>query len=659
MQSELRLKNLYELIVRSVCVVIVGFVSSFLVITLAEGKNVGVTVNNIRESKSKEEHFSQDAIEANQKNAKKWYLMGYTYARQLEFIQMKQAFHKAIELNQQFRNKGIEIERDSGTHFRAEDGIDKISRAVWTNAFLNGVRYFSDALASQKPSLRTHNFEQAVAFFETATIIAPDSVLAFRNLAAALMNMSRYSDSIEPLKKALGLSPHDNEIRAMLDSVTTFIARTPARARQTNSRAPVISIFEPEGAQLVKEGQWLIEVPITDSDSLVLRGIIVDDTGIVELKINDHRTLGFAKTTRGQFHLAIPVMSSGELLKVQLVARDIEGNTSLQQYSIIFVDKNERTKSSQPNALAVAPIKEKDERNNTMQAVLYLSFISIAATGLTLYLIPHVLSFNRSDRRNGRPTPPLPLPNCDEQILKGMGKTWAVLIANSKYLHWPDLQEQPYEDVAKFKRTLKQYRFDQIIETRDLRKHEFEPYLESIFSDMQREHVCSLLLYYAGHGEYNPLLDRGYWIPIDADTDNVRLGYLDDQKIKDYVKLYTQQASHVLLLADCCFSGHLLRCGPLHKPTEPDLHHLRIDAAHKSAAAITSGRKEERVLNQSLFSKILVDILSRNTEAYLRDEDIAYQVTKRVREVSKHQQPQFDRFAETDEFGKFIFIKKT
>jgi len=250
----------------------------------------------------------------------------------------------------------------------------------------------------------------------------------------------------------------------------------------------------------------------------------------------------------------------------------------------------------------------------------------------------------------------------EPEIRRGMGKTWAVLIANSAYKYWPDLQGEPYNDVAKFKNALSLYRIDSIIVKKDLKMNEFEPFLETIDDAILKENVASILFYYAGHGEYNERLDRGYWIPVDAEMDRSRLGYVDDQKIRDYLKLYNKQAKHVLLIADCCFSGNMLSfrsSAEIVKPTEADLYNLKKDVAKKSAFGITSGRKEERVANESLFSKALVDVLTRNRKLYLRDEDIAYEVTKRVREVLRQQQPQSGPIAETHDYGKFLFIKKT
>lgn len=93
------------------------------------------------------------------------------------------------------------------------------------------------------------------------------------------------------------------------------------------------------------------------------------------------------------------------------------------------------------------------------------------------------------------------------------------------------------------------------------------------------------------------------------------------------------------------------------QPGRIDLYNLRIDVSKQSVYGITSGRKEERVANESRFSDALVDVLARNRNLFLRAEDIAYEIAKSVREVLK-QQPLFGPITETHKFGKFVFIRE-
>ncbi len=66
-------------------------------------------------------------------------------------------------------------------------------------------------------------FEQAAETFKAAGTIAPDSVLAFQNMASAYMSMNKYEESIEPLKMALKHNPNDNALKTMLAQVYSTI----------------------------------------------------------------------------------------------------------------------------------------------------------------------------------------------------------------------------------------------------------------------------------------------------------------------------------------------------------------------------------------------------------------------------------------------------
>lgn len=161
--------------------------------------------------------------EVNPRNEDAWYLLGYVYARQKKYDKMVEAFNKAVELKPKFKEKGIKISKDSGTQFYSIFGVDIILGIVWGNAVNTAVQYFNNAIETTSDSVRTDSFEKAIEYFKMATIIIPDSSIAYRNLAAALMNLGKYEESIEPLKKVLDLNPNDIESKTMLASVYVAI----------------------------------------------------------------------------------------------------------------------------------------------------------------------------------------------------------------------------------------------------------------------------------------------------------------------------------------------------------------------------------------------------------------------------------------------------
>ena len=64
----------------------------------------------------------------------------------------------------------------------------------------------------------------------------------------------------------------------------------------------------------------------------------------------------------------------------------------------------------------------------------------------------------------------------------------------------------------------------------------------------------SVLIYYAGHGEYDRQYNDGWWIPVDAEAGNP-LTYMDNIQVQKAMR--SMKARHVLLISDSCYSGTL------------------------------------------------------------------------------------------------------
>lgn len=74
-----------------------------------------------------------------------------------------------------------------------------------------------------------------------------------------------------------------------------------------------------------------------------------------------------------------------------------------------------------------------------------------------------------------------------------------------------------------------------------------------------------LFIYYAGHGEMDENRN-GFWVPSDAPK-NDKFSYIpNSQIVNDYFKKF--KVKHLLVAADSCFSGTMLRGGPEQKRDE-------------------------------------------------------------------------------------------
>ena len=165
------------------------------------------------------EVLSKEINEVNANNEDAWYLLGYIYARQGKYDKMKEAFDKAVSLKPEFKDEGVKISKDSGSRFLSQFGTELIARAVWGDAFNAGVKNFNDAVNAPSEDEKKGNYEKAIENFKMAALIMPDSTLAYRNLAAAMLNLGKIEESAQPLQDAIQRNPKDVDSRMMLAQV--------------------------------------------------------------------------------------------------------------------------------------------------------------------------------------------------------------------------------------------------------------------------------------------------------------------------------------------------------------------------------------------------------------------------------------------------------
>jgi len=127
----------------------------------------------------------------------------------------------------------------------------------------------------------------------------------------------------------------------------------------------------------------------------------------------------------------------------------------------------------------------------------------------------------------------------------------------------------------------------------------------------ENDHV---LIYYAGHGYLDDATSRGYWLPVDAERDNIA-NWISTNDITDV--LAGLQARHALVLADSCFSGTLLRSDPTVEIDERQSL-LRKLAMRRSRSIMTSGGLEpvsdDGAGKHSVFASALLRALSANRQ---------------------------------------------
>jgi hypothetical protein len=166
----------------------------------------------------------------------------------------------------------------------------------------------------------------------------------------------------------------------------------------------------------------------------------------------------------------------------------------------------------------------------------------------------------------------------------------------------------------------------------------------------------SVLIYYAGHGDVDRVLNAGWWIPVDA-IGGIPDTYLDN----DYVKRVMQgmNARHVLLVSDSCYSGTLFGESRTLPTVIDDRYYLNL-YNERSRWGITSGNKtpvsDSGSEGHSIFAYQLIKTLENNEKPYITTQEIYSRIAPIIANNSE-QQPLCSPVRDTgDQGGGFVFV---
>ena len=193
-------------------------------------------------------------------------------------------------------------------------------------------------------------------------------------------------------------------------------------------------------------------------------------------------------------------------------------------------------------------------------------------------------------------------------------KYYALIIGNNNYDKHENL-DNAVNDAKDLEKVLREkYGFDTTL----LLDVNAEQTREAIIQFTQnRKKTDNILIYYAGHGQLVKKQNRGYWLPIDAGK-QLDSKWINNNNIKDWIT--SSEAKHILVIADSCFSGSLMRGTGSNRSVEK-LTKGTIDRLQKlkSRIAITSGGNEFVAdglgdAKNSVFAEPLIKALKNNND---------------------------------------------
>ena len=168
----------------------------------------------------------------------------------------------------------------------------------------------------------------------------------------------------------------------------------------------------------------------------------------------------------------------------------------------------------------------------------------------------------------------------------------ALVIGNNKYQHLNSLitAHNDAKAVARILNNEYGFRTKLLLDaTRGEILEALNTYRKQLYAD------DNLLLYYAGHGEFEELTGKSFWLPVDAERDNAKNWIMADTITNALKRI---EAKHVLLVVDSCYSGTMVRSGEVKlSPSEQKKIFLSKMLYRPSRTLIASGGNEP-VLDQ-------------------------------------------------------------
>jgi len=257
---------------------------------------------------------------------------------------------------------------------------------------------------------------------------------------------------------------------------------------------------------------------------------------------------------------------------------------------------------------------------------------------------------NLADKKKPDITPkPKPFANFN------IGQYYALVIGNNNYQKLKPLKTAVNDAQSLADLLQKQYGFSVRI-LLDANRYKILKALGELRRQMTKDD--NLLIYYAGHGFLDKASERGYWLPIDADIDFTS-NWISTSEITDSLKAL--QSKHVLVIADSCYSGTLLRNADIRTTNmeKPPALIKRL-FSKKSRTVITSGGLEPVTdsggNNHSVFAQALLDVLTQNNSV-IESERVFSKLRDRVI-LNADQTPEYSNIRKVGHSGgDFIFVK--
>ncbi len=169
----------------------------------------------------------------------------------------------------------------------------------------------------------------------------------------------------------------------------------------------------------------------------------------------------------------------------------------------------------------------------------------------------------------------------------------------------------------------------------------------------------NLLIYYAGHGVVDTITEQGYWLPVDAE-EAVPTNWVSNNDITTMLRAI--RARHIMVVADSCYSGTLVRAAAakMRTATAREAWIKRMVRKRGRTALVSGGLEpvtDSGSEGHSVFAGAFLAALRENRDVI--DGQALYDAIKRPVVLNADQTPQYSDIRRAGhDGGDFLFVRK-
>ena len=241
------------------------------------------------------------------------------------------------------------------------------------------------------------------------------------------------------------------------------------------------------------------------------------------------------------------------------------------------------------------------------------------------------------------------------------GNYYALIIGINQYPSGMDRLQTAVNDAKGVGRLLQaQYGFQvEYLLDKDATRFKILEHIKKLRTTLDEDD--NLLIYYGGHGYFDKDADKGYWLPVDAESAASPNVIMADDLTSEIRALPSR---HVLIVSDSCYSGDLSR--DAHEPPPPVIPTPRylLKVLHAKSRTVMASGGDEPVSDSgadghSVFAFALINALQNYPNPAFSADELFYASIRNQVAGNSNQIPKYTHIRNSgDADGDFIFTRK-